>query len=58
VKFSKLIVITIILTVVAFVAAVFYFPWHGRVVPDSLIYTFGTFVSAEVWALAYKSKGE
>jgi hypothetical protein len=38
--FSKFWVSVLILTILAYVAAVFYCSWHGRSIPDSLTYTF------------------
>lgn len=38
--FSKFWVSVLILTVLAYVAAVFYYSWHEKQVPDSLTYTF------------------
>lgn len=38
--FSKFWVSVLILTVLAYVAAVIYCSWYGRLVPDSLTYTF------------------
>ena len=38
--FSKFWVSFLILTIIAYVATVFYFVWHGKYVPDSLNYTF------------------
>lgn len=38
--FSKVIVVSLLLTIVAYVATVFYFVWNGIYPPDSLTYTF------------------
>jgi len=39
-RFSKFWVSFLILTIIAYVATVFYFVWHNKNVPDSLNYTF------------------
>lgn len=39
-KFSKIVVFFLFLTVLVFTAVVFYFAWHGRYVPDILINRF------------------
>lgn len=38
--FLKVIVSTLILSIIAYVVTVFYFVWHGIYPPDSLNYTF------------------
>ena len=38
--FSKFWVSVLILTVIAYVAGVFYYSWHNKQIPDSLTYTF------------------
>ncbi len=40
IKFTKAIVVTLIIAIIAYVAAVFWFVWHGKYPPDSLTYTF------------------
>jgi magnesium-transporting ATPase (P-type) len=38
--FSKIVVVSLLLSIVAYVITVFYFIWYGKYVPDSLTYTF------------------
>ena len=51
-RFSKKIVILSLVTIYIFTAIVFYFSWHGKVVPDSLIYSFFGAMSVELGSLA------
>ena len=51
-KFSKRIVVLSILTVIAYTGIVLYLSWHGRLVPDSLTYSFFGAMSIELTALA------
>ena len=51
-RFSKVIVVFSILTILAYTAAVLYCTWYGRYVPDSLTYSFFAAFSIELSALA------
>jgi len=51
-KFSKLIVIVSILTMLAYTATVLFFSWHDKFVPDSLTYSFFGAFAVELSALA------
>ena len=49
-------------TTVIFMAVCFYFIWHGRLIPDSLIYSYFSAIGAEGfimgWIKTVKTKGE
>lgn len=57
-KFSKFIVVFIILTNIAYVVTVFMFSWYERPVPDSLTVAWFAFTTGELWALAVVTKEE
>lgn len=50
------------ITTVIFMAVCFYFIWHGRLLPDSLIYSYFSAIGAEGfimgWIKTVKTKGE
>ena len=58
IRFSKVIVVFSILTVLGFTIATFYMYWHTRYIPDSLIYSFYAFFGTEMLALAGIRKKE
>ena len=57
-KFSKFIVVFIILTNIAYVVTVFLFSWYEKPVPDSLTVAWFAFTTGELWALAIVTKEE
>jgi len=58
---NKILIILGITTII-FMAVCFYFIWHGRVLPDSLIYSYFSAIGAEGfimgWIKTVKTKGE
>lgn len=54
--FSKIVILICFLTLIGFIAGVMFFYWHGRTVPDSLIYSTFTAISVEFLALAWRTK--
>ncbi len=51
-RFSKIIVVLSILTILAYTSVVLFFVWHDRYVPDSLTYSFFAAFAVELSALA------
>jgi len=51
-QFSKKIVILSYITIILFTVTVFFFSWHYRPVPDSLIYSFFGTMGVELGSLA------
>ena len=57
-RFSKIIIVTLLLTVFAFIITVFVFTWNEKAVPDSLIYSFFGMVTGEFGALGLVKTAE
>lgn len=57
-KFSKVVLAGIFLSVAAYIVTVFYFSWHEKTVPSELTIAFFSFISVEVWSLAVIKKKE
>jgi len=51
-KFSKGVVIFSVVAVLVFTAVTFFFVWHGRYIPDSIVYSFYGMFGVELSALA------
>ena len=54
--FSKIVIATCFIALIIFISAVMYFIWHGKAVPDSLIYATSTAISVEFLACAWRTK--
>ena len=50
--FSKLLVITLVLSIHVYVITVFYFVWNNRVVPDSLTYALLPTILGQLFAMS------
>lgn len=50
--FSKLLVITLVISIYGYVFTVFYFVWNGRHVPDSLTYTLLPTILGQLFAMS------
>jgi flagellar basal body-associated protein FliL len=51
-RFSKVIVVSVLLTIIIYVAVVLYFSWHGKHVPPEVTYTFVPGMFAQLGFLA------
>jgi len=51
-EFSKKVVIASYITIILFTVTVFFFSWHYRPVPDSLIYSFFGTMGVELGSIA------
>ena len=52
VRFSKLIVLAIIMLNIVFTAVILYMVWHGRQEPAVLVGAWFAFTTGELWALS------
>ena len=61
-KTMNKILIILGITTIVFIAVCFYFIWHNRLIPDSLIYSYFSAIGAEGfimgWIKTVKTKGE
>ena len=58
IKFSKLIVVLVVMLNIAFTAIILYLVWHDKQEPAALVVAWFGFTSVELWALSKIKRAE